>query len=277
MSDKVKVKELMKRYRVPSVGGFKLSRIDPAEPWGLDDKDEAKAQVLEMQERLADLQEVLYAGAQRALLVVLQAMDTGGKDSTIRHVFGPLNPQGVRVTSFKAPTSVELAHDYLWRIHRAVPPQGMIGIFNRSHYEDVLIVRVHELAPKSEIAKRYGQINAFEKYLAQNRVTVLKFYLHIDKDEQKERLQSRLDRPDKHWKFNVDDLAERKLWRRYAGAYEKMLNECSTRHAPWYVIPANRKWYRDWVITRIVLDTMRDMDLRYPDAESGLDEVVIES
>lgn len=272
---KKKSKRFSKKLRVPAGGSFRIDAVDPDDTLGLKDKKEARKRLADVQDRLADLQEVLYAQSKHAVLVVLQAMDSGGKDSTIRHVFGPLNPQGVKVTSFKKPNAEELSHDYLWRIHRAVPPKGMIGIFNRSHYEDVLVARVHDLAPTKEIDKRYDQINAFEKYLSQNNVTIIKFLLHIGRDEQKERLQARLDRPDKHWKFDSADLRERKRWKRYMDAFDRVLNRCSARHAPWYVIPANHKWSRDLAVGSIVLETLAGLDLEYPAPEAGLDEVVI--
>ncbi len=255
---------------------FRMKQVDPSATPGMKSRAKSEAELGQMTQRMAELQNTLYAEGKHALLVVLQAMDTGGKDGTIRHVFGPLNPQGVRVSSFKAPSPTELAHDFLWRIHTKVPRKGMIGIFNRSHYEDVLVVRVHDLAPRKVVAKRYAQINAFEKHLTDNGVTILKFCLHISKDEQKERLQSRLDRPDKHWKFSVGDLAERKLWNRYQRAYEKAISECSTSWAPWHVIPSDRKWYRNYAVARTVLDTLEGMKLRYPKPEPGLDEIVIE-
>ncbi len=270
-----KAKPFSKKLRVPAGGTFRIDTVDPEDTLGLKDKKHARRQLAAVQDRLADLQEVLYAQSKHAVLVVLQAMDSGGKDSTIRHVFGPLNPQGVKVTSFKKPNAEELAHDYLWRIHRAVPAKGMIGIFNRSHYEDVLVARVHDLAPKKEIDKRYDQINAFEKYLAGNGITIVKFLLHIGRDEQKERLQSRLDRPDKHWKFDSADLGERKRWKQYMNAFDRVLNRCSTRHAPWHVIPANHKWSRDLAVGSIVLETLEGLDLAYPAPEAGLDAVVI--
>ncbi|MFW5802595.1 MAG: polyphosphate kinase 2 family protein [Verrucomicrobiota bacterium] len=255
---------------------LELDKHDPdSKPCGLE-KKEARQALDSMHERLNELQEMLYAEAGRAVLIVLQAMDTGGKDGTIRKVFGPLNPQGVQVASFKQPTPEELAHDFLWRIHREIPRKGMIRIFNRSHYEDVLIARVHKLVDKNEIQRRYEQINAFEKHLADNGVTILKFYLHISKDEQKQRLQDRLDRPDKHWKFSSGDLAERKLWDEYMAAYAKALQHCSTPWAPWYVIPANRKWSRDYAIGKILLDTLEAMGLNYPQPEEGLDKITIQ-
>jgi PPK2 family polyphosphate:nucleotide phosphotransferase len=268
-------KRLAEELLVSPGGSLRLDRIDPdGKPCGLE-KEEAREALDKVHERLNELQEILYAEAKRAVLVVLQAMDTGGKDGAIRRVFGPLNPQGVRVTGFRQPTPEELAHDFLWRIHLEAPRKGMIRVFNRSHYEDVLVARVHKLADKQEIERRYEQINAFEKHLAENGVTILKFYLHISKDEQKQRLQDRLDRPDKHWKFSSGDLAERELWDKYMTAYEKALTQCSTPWAPWYVIPANRKWCRDYAVGHILLDTLEDMDLQYPEPEAGLDKIVI--
>ncbi|HEX6841492.1 MAG TPA: PPK2 family polyphosphate kinase, partial [Stellaceae bacterium] len=226
-------------------------------------------------EALDRLQEVLYAEAKHALLVVLQAMDAGGKDGTVRGVFGQLSPMGVTAHSFKKPTEHELAHDFLWRIHQQVPPRRMIGIFNRSHYEDVLIVRVHKLVPAAEIEQRYDAINAFEKLLAENGTTIVKFFLHISKKEQTRRLQARLDDPTKHWKFNADDLAERKRWDEYVTAYEIALTRCSTQYAPWFIVPADRKWYRDAVIARIVRLTLEGLDLAYPREAPELEKLRI--
>lgn len=262
-------------------------RVEPGEKLALNDVDtrdtplapggkkEGRKTLEEMHERLNELQEVLYAESERALLVVLQALDTGGKDGTIRKVLGPLNPQGVRVTSFKPPTPDELAHDYLWRIHNAVPSKGTIGVFNRSHYEDVLITRVHKWIPKKVTTQRFKQINNFEKHLTENGVTLLKFYLHISREEQRERLQKRLENPEKHWKFSSADLAERELWDDYIDAYDEVLRACTTPWAPWYVIPADRKWYRDFAVGSILLETLEGMDLRYPPPEEGLDDIQI--
>jgi len=266
----------LKKLTVDGSRKFSLADHDPDADFGIKDKAEARGKLATIQAQLEELQERLFAGRRHAVLVVLQAMDTGGKDGTIRKVFGPLNPQGVRVTGFKAPTPVELAHDFLWRVHAAVPSRGMIGVFNRSHYEDVLIVRVHDWAPGKVIARRYGQINAFERHLAANDVTILKFFLHISKDEQKRRLQARLDNPEKHWKFNAGDLAERKLWDDYMGAYEKAIGKCASSKAPWFVIPADTKWRRDLLIARIMLEAMQKLDLAFPDPEPDLENVVIE-
>ena len=209
-------------------------------------------------------------------MIVLQATDTGGKDGTIRHVFDKVNPQGVKVASFKRPTDTELSHDFLWRIHQKTPANGEIVIFNRSHYEDVLIVRVHNLVTEEKWKKRFEHINAFEKMLADEGTTILKFYLHIDKEEQKERLQERIDRPEKNWKFSSADLKERKLWPEYQKAFEDVLEETSTDWAPWYVIPANRKWYRNLMISRIIVNTLKDLDMKFPSKEEGLQNVVID-
>ena len=204
------------------------------------------------------------AEGERALLVVLQGIDTSGKDGTVRGVFNACGPLGVCVTAFGKPTEEELAHDYLWRVHKAVPKKGMIGVFNRSHYEDVLVVKVRGIAPADAIERRYDQINAFEQQLTENGVTILKFMLHISKDEQKERLQERLDDPEKNWKFNPGDLEDRKLWDEYAAAYETMLTRCSTEHAPWRVVPADKKWRRNAIISEIVRAKLEEMNPRYP-------------
>ncbi len=268
-------RNLIEKYRVRPGKRLQLAKTDPNDRGQFRNKKDALTMLREDQQRLGALQQVLYAQGKHAILVVLQAMDTGGKDGTIRHVLGPLNPQGVRVASFKKPTTEELAHDYLWRIHRQVPAKGMIGVFNRSHYEDVLVVRVHGLVSKAEVARRYEQINAFEKHLADNGVTIIKFFLNISKDEQKQRLQDRLDRPDKHWKFDSNDLKERKLWDDYMTVYERMLNRCSTPWAPWYVIPANRKWYRNFLVARILRTTMEELHLKFPKPQEGLADLTI--
>ena len=225
--------------------------------------------------KLVDLQERLYAEHKRSLLVVLQAMDTGGKDGTITHIFDGVNPQGCRVWPFKVPTPEELAHDFLWRYHNKTPERGMINIFNRSHYEDVLVVRVHNLVPESVWKERYSVICDFERMLSLNDTVILKFYLHISKDEQKQRLQARLDTPDKQWKFQSGDLAERALWDQYMAAYQDAINKCSTDYAPWYVVPANKKWYRNLVIARAITDTLEAMNPQYPPPEKELDKIVI--
>jgi PPK2 family polyphosphate:nucleotide phosphotransferase len=220
--------------------------------------------------RLFELQEVLYAEAKHAVLIVFEAMDAGGKDGAIEHVFSGLNPQGCTVTGFKVPTPLELSHDYLWRVHARVPPKGMIGIFNRSHYESVLVERVKGLVPKDVWSRRFDHINAFEKLLADEGVTILKFFLHISKEEQKERMQARLDDPTKRWKFNPKDLDERKLWDDYMAAYEEALNRCSTPYAPWFVVPADRKWFRNWAVSDTLVRALEKLDMKFPPGGRGV-------
>ncbi|MBZ0301732.1 MAG: polyphosphate kinase 2 family protein [Anaerolineae bacterium] len=252
----------------------RLSNFDPSDR-GDYDRSKADDEEDALEQKLASLQERLYAEGKQALLVVLQAMDAGGKDGTIKHVFDRVNPQGVRVTSFKAPTPEELAHDFLWRVHKQVPAKGYIGIFNRSHYEDVLVVRVNDLVPRDVWEARYRHINQFEHLLADSGVRILKFFLHISKDEQKERFQERLEKPDKHWKFSTGDLPVREKWDDYMRAYEDVLSRCNTDYAPWYIVPANRKWYRNLIVTRTIVEALESMNPQYPPAEPDLDKVVI--
>jgi PPK2 family polyphosphate:nucleotide phosphotransferase len=267
----------MQRYRVKPGSSLQLQHWDPNDTSAFEgDKAEANEALSKLNQELAALQEVLYAERRHKVLVVLQAMDTGGKDGTIRHVFAGVNPVGLRVANFKAPSTDELDHDYLWRIHKQAPGRGEIVIFNRSHYEDVLIVRVHNLVPRSVWSKRYAQINDFERMLTEEGTTILKFYLHISKDEQKERLQARLDDPTKHWKFNVVDLKERTLWSKYMRAYEEALEKTSTAWAPWYIVPANRKWHRNWVVAATVVETLRGLKMRYPKPKDDLSRVAID-
>lgn len=239
------------------------------------DKAAARVEVNRLQEQIRDWQERLYAEGKQSLLIVFQAMDTGGKDGVIKKVFSGMNPAGVYVASFKSPTPEELSHDFLWRIHSHTPGKGYIGIFNRSHYEDVLIGRVNSLVPESVWKARYNHINAFERLLADGDTRILKFYLHISKQEQKERLQERLDNPDKHWKFSLGDLPVRERWNDYMAAYEDALTKCNTDYAPWYVVPANRKWYRDLFVTRVICQTLEAMKPQYPPPQADLDKVVI--
>lgn len=255
----------MHPYLIKPDQKVKLSDFDPKDTRLFDgDKEAGEKELAKQNLELEILQEHLFAEGKHKLLVVLQGMDTSGKDGVIRHVFEGVNPQGVRVASFKVPTPEELAHDYLWRIHKQTPGKGEIVIFNRSHYEDVLVVRVHNLVPESVWRKRYDQINAFERTLADEGTTLLKFFLHIDPKEQKERLLERLDQVEKQWKFNPGDLKERALWPEYEKAYEDVLEKTSTHWAPWYVIPANKKWYRNIVISRILIDALKDLDLQLP-------------
>jgi PPK2 family polyphosphate:nucleotide phosphotransferase len=220
-----------------------------------------------LSKRLYKLQEMLFTDGRHSLLVVLQAMDAAGKDSTIRSVFGPINPQGCRVVSFKAPSSLELHHDYLWRVHAQAPPKGYMTVFNRSHYEDVLIVRVKNLVHESVWSRRYDHINDFERLLSDEGTVIRKFFLHIGKDYQRERLQRRLDRPDKLWKFNPKDLDERARWPAYMQAYEACLSRCSTETAPWYVIPSEQRWYRDLLIAQALVQCLEDLNLRHPEPD----------
>ncbi|MBE7553214.1 MAG: polyphosphate kinase 2 family protein [Anaerolineales bacterium] len=264
----------MSVIKIKSNQRVKLAEIDPEDTGGLE-KQAAKGILAKNIERLAELQEVLYAEGKHALLVVLQAMDAGGKDGTIRSIMSGVNPQGVSVTSFKAPTAEELAHDFLWRVHKPVPPRGMIGIFNRSHYEDVLVVRVKNLVPKAIWQPRYDHINNFEQLLVDSGVTILKFYLHISKEEQKKRLQSRLDQPEKHWKFNPADLGERERWDDYMQAFEDVFEKCSTKTAPWYIIPANKKWYRNVLISETIIKTLESLDMKFPEPAADLDKIVL--
>jgi PPK2 family polyphosphate:nucleotide phosphotransferase len=242
----------------------KLKDIDTREVDFLGKEEKARAKLAEDILAIDRLQDRLYGEGRRALLVVLQGTDTSGKDGTIRGVFNATGPLGVSVTAFKRPSEEELAHDFLWRVHLAAPRRGTIGIFNRSHYEDVLVGRVRNLAPKEVIEQRYDQINAFERILSENGTVILKFMLHISKDEQAERLQERLDEKDKNWKFNAGDLEDRKLWGEFQNAYETALSRCSTDHAPWTVVPADRKWARNCIIAAVVRDTLESMDPHYP-------------
>lgn len=267
----------MKKFRVKPGAKVDLSKWDPNDTGDFKGgKEKGLSELAELNSRLEALQEVLFAEHKHKVLVVLQAMDTGGKDGAIRRVFDRVNPSGVRVASFKAPTPQELDHDYLWRVHQQVPGRGELVIFNRSHYEDVLVVRVHQIVPPEVWGARYDQINEFERMLAGNGTTILKFYLHIDQQEQKERLQARLDDPTKRWKFRTGDLEERKLWPEYMKAFEDVLSRTSTAHAPWYIVPANRKWFRDLCISTILVKTLEGLNMQYPEPEENLDGITIE-
>jgi len=258
----------MKKYRVEPDSKVDLSKWDPADSSEFDgNKEESRAALANLNRKLAELQEILYAEHKHKVLIVLQAMDTGGKDGAIRHVFKGINPQGVRVASFKIPSAIEMDHDYLWRIHQQTPGKGEMVIFNRSHYEDVLVVRVHKLVTEEVWKRRYDQIHNFEKLLAEEGTTILKFYLHISSEEQKERLRARLEDPTKHWKFDPADLKERQLWKEYMRAYEDALEKTSTKYAPWYIVPANKKWYRDLVVASVILETLRDLKMEYPQSK----------
>ena len=250
---------------VPVDGTFQLAGVDPRATPGVRGRKRAAAQLAADAERLATLQEQLYATRERSLLLVLQGMDTSGKDGAIKHVVGALNPVGVRITSFRAPTDAERRHHFLWRVRKGLPQPGEVAIFNRSHYEDVGIVRVHGWAEPDEIERRYAAINRFEKQVAESGITVVKCWLHLSYDEQRERLLARLDDPAKRWKFREEDLDERARWSEYMAAYETAIARCSTATAPWYVVPADRKWYRNWAIARLLAETLDGLGLAYPD------------
>ena len=252
-----------KRLRVKPAQQVHLAEWDPEETAGLK-KDAVADRLARNVARLGELEYRLQAEQRRALLIVLQGLDTSGKDGTIRHVMTGLNPQSCRVTAFKVPSVEEAGHDFLWRIHQAVPRRGEIGIFNRSHYEDVLAVRVHKLAPKAVWSERYEQINAFEQILIRNDVTILKFYLHISRAEQTARLRERLNDPAKNWKLSPADFRERRYWPRYLAAYEAVLSRCSPAAAPWFVIPANKKWFRNLAVSQIIVATLEAMNPQFP-------------
>ncbi len=253
---------------------WSLADVDPAStPGAPSDRAGLEALLPTLQGELFQLQNRLWAESRRSLLVVLQALDAGGKDGTIDHVFRGVNPQGTRVTSFKAPTGIEASHDFLWRVHQAVPGAGEIGIFNRSHYEDVLVVRVENLAPESVWRPRYDAINDFERHLTENGVTIVKLWLHISPEEQRQRFLERMERPEKRWKFRAEDLEVRRRWDDYQEAAQEMLTKTSTAWAPWYVVPADRKWYRNWVVSEILIDTLTAMDPHYPPS-ARLDDLI---
>ena len=259
--------------QVPPGKKAHLKRRDSYESGGFKDGDEAKPLLEKDLKRLSDLQERLFAENRQSLLVILQGMDTSGKDGTVKNVFSGVNPGGCSVTRFKTPSAEEISHDFLWRIHKAVPRRGEIGIFNRSQYEDVLVVRVHSLVPPSVWKRRYAQINRFERTLSETGTRILKFYLQIDKGEQRRRLQARLEDPTKRWKFSRTDLKERELWPDYQEAYEDALTECSTPWAPWHVVPANRKWVRNLVVARAIVEALEGMDPRMPKAPGSLSRI----
>jgi PPK2 family polyphosphate:nucleotide phosphotransferase len=274
MPDKMQFLETAK-FRIAQGAKVRLDKLDPAATDGMQ-KQEGRAASVELTKDLEALQELLYADGRHKLLVILQGVDACGKDGTIRSVFEGVNPQGVKVASFKRPTDEELGHDYLWRVHARLPRSGEIAIFNRSHYEDVLIVRVHDLVPRERWQKRYDQIRAFEQMLVDEGTTIVKFFLHVSREEQKVRLQERIDNPAKRWKFSRADLGERKLWDEYAAAFEDMLMKTSTKDSPWYVVPADRNWYRNLVVSQVLVDTLRKLELRHPPAEEDLADLVVE-
>jgi PPK2 family polyphosphate:nucleotide phosphotransferase len=252
---------------------LRLADIDPSFTGKHRSHEEALPKIAEHVARMAELQYLLYADGEQSLLIVLQALDAGGKDGTIRHLFSGMNPQGVSVAAFKQPTAAELAHDFLWRVHARAPAKGEVVIFNRSHYEDVLVVRVHKLVSRSVWSKRYDEINDFESLLERDGVRILKFYLHISEEEQLARFKQRLDDPARHWKISESDYTEREYWPQYVEAYEEALERTSTKRAPWYVIPSNHKWFRDLAISRIVVDTLEDMGLKLPPTRVDLSDI----
>ena len=262
-----------KAFIVEPQSKVRLDKIDPAATDKHETHDAAQAGIAHNLERLRRAQYLLYADAGQSLLVVLQGLDASGKDGTIQHIFSAVNPLGVKAVRFNPPTPAELAHDFLWRVHAHAPAKGEIVIFNRSHYEDVLVVRVHKLVPKSVWSKRYGEINDFEALLARNGTRILKFYLHIGPEEQLQRFQQRLEDPTRHWKISESDYTERELWPKYIHAYEDAISGTSTEHAPWFIIPSNHKWFRNLAISQIIADTLDEMKLKLPPARANIQEI----
>ena len=260
-------------FRVESGSKVRLAKIDASFRNKHEDSTSASADIEKYNQRLRELQYLLYAENKRSLLIILQAMDAGGKDGTINHVLGNMNPQGTRVYGFKAPSPEEASHDFLWRIHQAAPRRGQVAIFNRSHYEDVLITRVHNFVPKKVWSKRYELINEFEKNLVNNDTQILKFYLHISEDEQLRRFKQRIDDPARHWKISESDYKEREYWPDYTRAFEDALSKCSTKHAPWFVIPANHKWFRNLAVSQIVVETLESLDMKFPKPTVDIGEI----
>jgi PPK2 family polyphosphate:nucleotide phosphotransferase len=264
------------RYRVQEGEDVNLAEHDSADTASYDDPEEARDELTGLVEQIADLQARLYAEERRSLLVVLQGIDAAGKDSTVKHVFSGTNPQGVRVYSFKEPSNEEAAHDFLWRYHEHTPARGMIHVFNRSHYEDVLVVRVKQLVEEERWRSRYESINDFERILAREGTTILKFFLHISKDAQLDRFRERLEREDKHYKFSANDIRERRNWDAYQEAYVDALRATSTEWAPWYIIPSDHKWFRNLAVGRIVASTLQQLDPRWPPSEEDLERFAAE-
>jgi len=261
------------KFRVKAGSKVRLDRIDAAFKDKHEDQSSAVAEIEKFTQRLRELQYLLYAENKRSLLIILQAMDAGGKDGTINHVLGNMNPQGARVYGFKVPSAEEAAHDFLWRIHQAAPKRGQVAVFNRSHYEDVLVSRVHNLVPKKVWSKRYDLINDFEKNLVDNGTHILKFYLHISADEQLRRFKQRIDDPARHWKISESDYREREYWDDYTKAFEDALGNCSTEHAPWFVIPADHKWFRNLAVSQIVVETLEALKMEFPNPAVDIREV----
>jgi PPK2 family polyphosphate:nucleotide phosphotransferase len=270
------MQDLASATRISPGSKVDLAEHKPDAKLGLGDEETARAHTAKRAERMTELATMLFAGHSRAVLVVLQGMDAAGKDGAVKHCLGNLNPMSVRVAGFRAPNSTELAHDFLWRVHQVLPQRGEIGIFNRSHYEDVLVVRVEELVPKAVWKRRYDAINAFEEHLANEGTIVVKLHLHISEDEQARRFRDRIADPAKNWKFNADDLAKRAKWSEYMEAYQAMLAKTSTKSAPWHVVPADHKWVRDAVVTEILTQTLEGLDLEWPELAPELRSVKIE-
>lgn len=260
-------------FRIKTGSKVNLGKIDPSFHGGFENEAAVAEELKKYSQRLTELQSIMYAENKHSLLIVLQAMDGGGKDGTIHHVMSAMNPQGCSVVGFKVPTAEELAHDYLWRIHKMMPGKGYITVFNRSHYEDVLVVRVHNLVPRDVWSKRYSDINAFERELASSGTTIVKFFLHIDKEEQLNRFRDRLDQPDKQWKISDADYKEREYWDDYQRAYMDALSKCSFNYAPWYVIPANHKWFRDLAVSQILVETLEGLKMKYPQPTVDLESI----
>jgi PPK2 family polyphosphate:nucleotide phosphotransferase len=268
--------ELSRRLRVRPEERVHLADIDPAETHGFEKGAELDTMLAKNIARIDELQYLMYAEHRRALLVVLQGMDASGKDGTIRHVMTGFNPQGCHVTAFKTPTPEEHAHDFLWRVHAAVPKKGEVAIFNRSHYEDVVVVRVHDLVPTQVWKRRYDQINNFEHFLVENDVVVVKVFLHIRKDEQKRRLERRIDDPTRQWKVSLSDFEDRKRWKQYMRVYEDALTECNSKAAPWYVVPADKKWFRNLAVAQILVETLEALDMRFPKPTVDLEHITLD-
>lgn len=262
-----------KKFRVQEGSKVQLDEIDPSYKGENEDKDAAQDELERHTQRLSELQYLMYAENKRSLLIILQALDAAGKDGTINHVLASMNPQGCRVYGFKAPSAEELTHDYLWRIHQVTPPKGYVTIFNRSHYEDVLVVRVHNLVPKEVWSRRYDIINNFEKGLVDNGTHIIKFYLHIDKEEQLARFKQRLDDPKRQWKISESDYAEREYWNDYQKAYEEAISKCSTNYAPWYIIPSNHKWFRNLAVSQILIDILESFNMKFPAPTVNLEDI----
>jgi PPK2 family polyphosphate:nucleotide phosphotransferase len=260
-------------FRVTQGSKLDLGKIDPDFKNRYEDKSSAEPEIADQVKRLRDMQYLLYAEGKRSLLICLQAMDAAGKDGTINHVLGGMNPQGCKVYGFKAPSKEELAHDFLWRIHARTPAKGEVAIFNRSHYEDVLVTRVHKLVPKDVWSQRYQIINEFERGLAANGTHIVKIFLHISEEEQLRRFKLRLEEPVRHWKISESDYAERRLWPQYRKAYEDTINQTSTKQAPWYVVPANHKWFRNLVVSNIIVDTLKSLDMSFPEPLVDLEKI----